>query len=216
MKTLKLTTLFIALAGFTHISAQAADMSVGLNIGSYGVGAQVSGLTSYHFIENDQIQWRAVVGGLSGDIDDDDEIELNDIDYRGDVDVFGVQLGADWYPFEQRGFFVSGGLAYFDHEFDLRSVPGSFDSKARLNTEIEHDSVAPYISVGWGNKIDSEPGFSFYAETGLLLPLNDADVTVSNPNGGLSAAYLAQEKNDIEDDLDGVQLLFNLGVSYHF
>ncbi len=228
MNVLKKTAISLSvLSVMSFGSAQAAvGMTGGGAFGTNGAGAYLSGGTGFELGEGKALQWRVVLSGLS--FDDEEDFEINDIDYDGDIDVFGAQFGLDWYPFKSNDFFFSGGINYFDREFDLRSdressfkIGGQRVTGAQgvtINTTIDHSSAAPYISVGWGNKHRKTRGFAFFAEIGAQTPLDDSEVSVtaSGNNGIVSQAALDAERKDIEDDLDGVQLLANIGFGYHF
>ncbi|MGH1428127.1 MAG: hypothetical protein ACRBEE_09310 [Arenicella sp.] len=229
MNGLKNTLVSTALLGMLLGSSVQAEtgITVGGAVGTNGIGGYFSGETGWELGEDKPLQWRLVFGGISVD-DVENDLEINDIEYDGDVDMFGAQFGLDWYPFTSSSFFVSSGISYFDREYDLRSdrndsftVGGQRVTRAdgvRINTNIDHSSAAPYVSVGWGNKRQQKRGFAFFAELGVLAPLDDADVSVtaSGNNGIVSQAALNQERQDIQDDLDDLQLLANFGVGYHF
>ncbi len=212
-----------AILSFSAVSH--AEVSVGHAVGTYGFGAYVSGDTGWHFTGKDQIQWRAVIGGGELEVD---KVEIDDVKYEGDVDLFGTQVGLDWFPFESNQFFVSGGAAYFDREYELNSranknftVGNQFVSASdgvRLDTDIDHSSFAPYVSVGWGNKHKGRRGLSYFAEVGVLFPLDDADVNtrVSGNTSVVSAADIRKHERDVEDDINGPQLNATIGIGYRF
>ena len=57
-----------------------------------------------------------------------------------------------------------------------------------------------------------------FAELGLLAPLSDADVNV-RVNGNqaqVSDTDLQLEQTQIEDDLDGIDVLATFGIGYRF
>lgn len=209
-----------------------AQYSLGLSIGSQGVGASVAGKTPWSLKEGDQIQWRLVVSSADIDFDSDDDIELSDIDYNdGSLSMFGVQTGLDWYP-ASHGWadevFISAGLMYSDLDLDANADlsknfsvgnaavrPGDID---KLNAKVEHSGVRPYVSLGWGNKLSAKRGFDFHTEIGVTFPTSDADVkiTANDPSGFLSAADLAAERKDLEDDFSGPVAFFSAAVTYQF
>jgi len=223
-------TLVLALLssqnGFTE---ESPNYSLGATLGSTGIGLTASSTTDWHWTQGDQIQWRLVISGLSDNNNDD--IEFNSTDYvKGDISLFNVQAGVDWYPFHGWAdkVFLSGGLMYTDFEFDgvadnrkSFSVGGKRVNQGditSLRTEVEQDGFAPYISVGWGNKLQDKRGFDFQAEIGLVMPTSDPDVKVTavDPGNFLTAKNLADERREIEDDLDGIGAFVMASVVYHF
>jgi len=205
------------------------NYTVGTVIGTAGLGASFSGKSSMHFVDGDQIQWRLMLGGMAAD--DFDEAEFNDIEYEdSDFSAYTLQVGFDWYPFQgwAEPVFVSAGLLYSEAEFDGKAdtdqsftvgntvvIPGDITA---LTTEVEQDGVSPYFSIGWGNKISGKRGFSFQTEIGVAIPTSDADVELraEDPNSFLSAADLAREEKDIEEDVNGPSGFFSFSLTYQF
>lgn len=209
---------------------QTAEYSIGAGLNTLGLGISISGDTGWHFKDGDQVQWRAVLAGI--DADDIDDFEIDDIDYdNGELKTIGLQCGLDWYPYQQgwaKQVFFSTGILYTDIELNgtadnnktiyvgaQRVNPGDITS---LTTTIEDTDIAPYISLGWGNKITGSRGFRFHAELGLTPSTSDADVKVIavDPSNILSSADLAKEKREIEDDIDGVSAFAAVNLAYHF
>ncbi len=233
LKASLVTAITLSSAAFAeeHRGAD-AQYSGGITLGILGVGANLSGMTNWSLTDKDQIQWRAHISGLDADFDDGDDLDLAGIDYEdGNYSLFSLQAGLDWYPFASGWadeVFFSGGLLFVDSEFsakadmdksfkvgDTRVNPGDIDA---LQTDIESRQLMPYLSLGWGNKLDGERGFDFQAEIGVAIPTRDADVdlTARDPASFLSAADLRKEEDDIEDDIEGLAAFGTLSVSYHF
>ena len=222
----------LAMALSLPVMAQTADennYSIGFGLNSYGLGVFGSAKTDWHLTDGDQIQIRAGLYGFDGD--DIEDLDVNGIEYEGDISAGALTAGIDWFPFEGRfveQIFFSTGLQFFDMDSDLTSdEKGDFtvgdqnvteESNTKIATTYEQSGVAPYLSVGWGNRISSNSNWAFSAELGLSQPLSDADVTVTELNGGtvISQANLDKERMEIEDDLNGVQAFVSLGVSYRF
>jgi len=217
---------------FTFADEQEAQYATALTLGSTGIGLEFSSTTNLSFTDNDHIQWRIGISGADADFDRGDDVEIAGIDYEGNIQWGEARAGLDWFPSNSgwsEKVFISSGLMYSNGEFDATADgtkgfsvggtqvnPGDITS---FRTEIENQQVMPYVSVGWGNKITGESGFDFQAELGIRVPTSDADVTVSaiDPGNVLSAAALAAEKRDIENDinqdLDGFA---SIALSYHF
>lgn len=211
-------------------SRDVAEYSISVGLNSIGIGISTSGNTGWHIKEGDQIQWRAVIAGI--DADDVDNIEFDDVEYEnGELKTMGFQFGLDWYPYQQgwaKQVFFSTGLLYADIEvngtaetnksFNIGGQqvnPGDITS---LTTSLDDTDIAPYLSVGWGNKLTGRRGFKFHAELGITPSTSNADVklTAVDPGNVLSAANLAKEKRDIEDDANGVAAFAAANVAYHF
>lgn len=205
-------------------TAHATELTAGFNIGVLGTGAYVSGDTGWSMNDQDKIRWRASFSGLDTDVKNE---RFSDNKYSGDIKSSGVQVGLDWYPFSNQ-FFVSGGAASFDREYDLKITPQKdftignqrvlVSDNVSLKTKLDHSTIAPYLSVGWGNRHSVDSGFAIFGEVGVMFPSDDADVsfTLNDVNGVVSADNLALEKRDFEDDINKTQLLATIGIGYHF
>jgi len=205
--------------------------SGGLSLGIFGLGLNLSKKTDLSFTDSDQIQWRVGINGL--EIDNVDDVDLSDIDYNDtDISMLTLQAGIDWFPYSQgwaEEIFFSTGLLYSDFNIsgnaDLSknfSVGGQTVTSGDINSlesEIDDAQILPYISFGWGNKISGKPGFDFQTEVGMAIPTRhaDANVSVSDPGNFLSAASIAKEEQELEDDVfDGIRGFVSASVSYQF
>lgn len=226
MKILTTTTALAALLLLTT-SANSADYAAGIGFGT-GPGVNFALKNKIHFRDDDQVQTRFDIYGFG--VDDADDMELEDIDYKGDLDISTAKATMDWYPFSggAKKVFFSGGLAYsnfeidgeakLDKSFNVGSTqvnPGDIQS---LTLDIDHNPVSPYLGVGWGNRIGEDSGFSFMVELGVAMPLSDADVSLTSEDsaGVISAADLKAEQDQIEDELDGLAAIGSIALTYHF
>ncbi|WP_245555312.1 hypothetical protein [Hahella ganghwensis] len=209
--------------------AHSAEHSVGGRLGSQGIGASYTVKQDWTLVDGDQLQLRFLVMGV--DVNDVDDLELNGRDYKGDVSAYSLQGGVDWYPFSGKytdNFFFSTGLTYFDHDIEGTSkdylstnIGDTSVTKAdrvKLNAEIEQSSIAPYLSMGWGNRIREEGGLSFQAELGVMAPFSDADVKLNatDPSNRLSVQNIDRERQKIEDDIGNVFGFVSVAVTYQF
>lgn len=210
--------------------AQSEPLSLAATMGSTGVGVSASGLMPWQFSMHDQLQWRLALSGANFDEGFDEEI--NDIEYETiDLSLAAVQIGADWYGFSdgwKRQLFVSAGLMYWDLDMtaeadtsrpmNLGGLPLAKDSLASLTSDIDGNFALPYISVGWGNRLDGEGGFHFFTELGLAAPTGrvDAEVSANDPNGLVTPEDLRREAEEIEDELNKVQGFVTVALTYQF
>lgn len=208
-------------------TSQASDYSAGAIIGT-GIGATVSFKNDFSLREGDQIQTRLSISGMG--FDDADDMQFSDNDYEGDFSVSQTRATVNWYPFSgaARKVYFSTGVDYSTLDIDATSesdkdgkIGGTSYAAAdnvRLDLDIEHNPVSPYIGVGWGDRIGVDSGFSFVVEAGVAVPTSDADVSLSvtDANGLITAADIAKEKKQIEDNFNGVIASASVGVTYHF
>lgn len=147
-------------------------------------------------------------------------------DYRLDLSSFAAMI--DWHPGES-GFRLSAGLLHNGKESDneMRSIayPNYLIEQqgytaaelAGLTDRIDSDSTAPYLGIGWRNKVDERGGFSFSAEAGLLFQGSSTSRLSSQSNLINDQNYL-QEDGGLDGILDNVEIypVLNLGISYTY
>lgn len=206
----------------------AANHSAGLTLGTQGAGASYSTLLPWHLTSNDQLQLRVQLAGMELDPDD---IEVSEIDYeQPEFNSYSAQLGLDWYPFESWAdeVFVSGGIIWqrtdiegnadVDSPLNVGGQRLAANSLESLRLDANQQGVNPYLSVGWGNRLETAPGFDFMVELGLFFPVRDADVSMvaADPNHALNAGSLMRERQEVEDKLEDVQGMAMITAAYHF
>ncbi|MGB0867654.1 MAG: hypothetical protein ACPGSC_14175, partial [Granulosicoccaceae bacterium] len=81
---------------------------------------------------------------------------------------------------------------------------------------IDQSAVAPYLGIGWGNKLAGKSGLSFFAELGVMKPLDDAKVSLTSTSDSVTQADINKEKREIEDAFNEARLTAALGLSYRF
>jgi len=141
------------------------------------------------------------------------DAEFEDIDYSVDVDLLNPLLLLDWYPFGG-SFRLSGGVLFNQSDIDLRATPsepvqigGTTYTPAEVGTlrgQSDFNPIAPYVGIGWGNAVGRsrrlglamDLGVAFIGSPGVNLSANG--LLASDPT---FKAHLAQEEEDIEDDL---------------
>ncbi len=204
--------------------------AAGIDLGAFGLGVSFNVLTRLSLIEDDQIQWRSSLSGLS--VEDADYDDINGIDYEDiDLSLVALKTGLDWYPYRggwANEIFFSAGILYSDSDFhgaadtsksftvgDVTVNPGDIES---LKTDIQYSGVLPYISVGWGSKLTPRKGWDFQAEVGLAYQLSNTRVNVraSDPDGYLSDEDISAEESGIEDDIGNLRPFATITLSYLF
>jgi hypothetical protein len=230
---------YLSLA-FTYQAANAEEIlsdnsvrySGGVSMTTVGLGLSLSSLTSWSLIAGDQVQWRFIASHIDSDFDGNDDVELGGTDYEdGDFSVFSFRGGVDWYPLNKSWtdeVFLSSGFMFIDGELEgsadnsknfsvgnIQVTPGDITS---LKTSIEHTSIRPYLSLGWGNKITSDGGFDFQAEIGFSLLTSDPKVKLLavDPGDFLTQSALAAEKKEIEEDFKKIVGFATATISYQF
>lgn len=199
--------------------------AVGANLNNFGLGL------SYTYKLNDQLHIRSTLSGLTFN---EGDIEYSDIDYEGDLDSQAASVSLNWYPMSEgwkRRVYISGGLSTSKQDFEGKATAKigetlniggsqvSANSLQDLSLSIENETdIAPFLSIGWGNKIAGERGFAFNGELGVIF-LDDSSVNLTSaPSGAIPVTALERERQDIidEDAFGGTAGFVSIGLSYHF
>ena len=201
------------------MQAQAAVIGVGVTgkVGTTGVGGDVT----VPLVSN----WLNLRGGYN-------LIELRpsttqgDIAYKADVHLESVPILLDLHPFHG-GFRITGGVFYNRNEIDLSSVVdastvglGAGAGTANLNANVGwSDDFAPYLGIGWGNAADDNTldlpiAVGFSLDIGAFYQ-GSPDVILTESTGSVSAADLAIEAQQIEDDLSDLKFFPVVTVGIH-
>jgi len=201
-------------------SATFEDWAVGVKAGTLGLGGEVvTDLLPYLNLRG-SVQWM----DLSLNLD------LEDIEYNVDLDFLNPMLVVDWYPFHG-SFRLSGGILFNGIEPALSGAPtesveigGQTYTPAEVGTlrgELEFGDVAPYVGIGWGNALSHDGRLRLALDLGVAF-VGSPDVNLS-ATGTLASneefqRNLAQEEQDIEDDLEPFQFypVLALSLTYRF
>lgn len=161
----------------------------------------------------------------------DNEVDVDDINYDGDLDFSGLGAFVDVHPFGG-SFFVSGGAYVGDKTFDFSAtsttavdIGGVVFTPAeygRLEGNTSWDDVAPFLGVGFDNTFTGSGNWGFSIVGGAAL-FGSGDVSLQSVGGTLSndpllTAELDAEIAEIEQEIEDYELypIVQLGLSYRF
>lgn len=150
-----------------------------------------------------------------------------DIKYKSDVHLESVPILLDLHPFHGN-FRVTGGVFYNKNELDLSSVVdastiglgGSGSGTATVNANVDwSNEFSPYLGIGWGNAADDNTldlpiAIGFSLDIGAYYQ-GSPNVILTESSGTVSAADLAAEAAQIEDDLSGFKFFPVVTVGVH-
>ncbi|MBM4155525.1 MAG: hypothetical protein FJ221_10930 [Lentisphaerae bacterium] len=193
--------------------------AVGLRLGTLGLGAEYAvGLGDY-------VNLRAVghLGGFSvwGD--------FSDVEYDVAVDFRNIGLILDFHV-AQGGFRWSAGVFYNGNEYEGTATPtanteigGMTFTPRQIGTirgDADTDELAYYAGIGFGNPVSRDGRWTVTLDLGVYILASDptmdltADGTASsNP---IFQAQLAEEADDVGDDLPRWWPVIAFGISYRF
>ena len=208
------------------------SVGVGVTAGTLGPGLT---LTVPVF---DVLNVRAIGSGLAFDIDveidDEDGIPNNELEFDGDITIGAVGGLLDYHPF-RNGFRASVGVLYAFNEFEGTAVcdqvtcevggqPAVVAQGDRLRGEVDYSGVAPYVGIGWGNAVDEAGRWSFSFDIGAMFTGSpDVSVRCTQVSAGGAAQALCdqqadEEENELEDELGDFDVypVVSIGFAYKF
>jgi hypothetical protein len=206
-----------AFAALASMGANAADFSLGGRLGLSGAGVEASARFSQH------VSVRAHVTGLKYSLD----YEYDGIEYEIEPNLTIGSLLLDVHPMGGLFRVTLGGAAY-NGKFNISATPSPGYSYqignntytntqiGTLNGEIEYQKVVPYVGVGWDFGARKSSGFGVTVDLGVFFRGKPDDVTLTTTGGVVSAANLALEADNIEDDTAGYHPSLAVGLYYRF
>jgi len=152
------------------------------------------------------------------------------IKYKGDIHLETVPILLDIHPFNGH-FRITGGVFHNRNEMDLSSTVDAstfignapVGSTATVNANISWSKdFAPYLGIGYGNaasadSLDLPVDIGFALDVGFFYQ-EGPDVVVTESTGTVSAANLAAEAVQIEEDMSEFKLfpVITLGIYLRF
>jgi hypothetical protein len=218
-----LIRMSVALAATIPIAVQAQDTSSGLTAsvtgGTLGVGPEVA----FRPIDAVGVRASATFFGISHDVD------VDDINYMGDLKLSSWGATADLYPFES-AFRLSAGLRSSRNRIDLLASPTQAvsiggmtytpDEIGTIAGELRARKVAPTFTLGLAR--NRRTGVAWSLDAGIMLhgePRTErlwaTGLLADNP---FFQDDLAREREEIEDEIDNYKIfpIVQLAVGYTF
>ena len=199
-------------------------LGIGVKAGTLGAGIELSA----SIINNTRLR-----GGFNY-LPYSFDSTISDIDYDFETEFNSFSVMLDWHPLGN-SFFLSGG-AYFNNNSISVSGTVSNDSigssspqlraltsLVSISGDVEFAPVAPYAGLGWRSN-NSDSGWGIALDLGVLFQ-GAPDVTNLRLNAPVDVnhfaevqEFLADQKKEIEDDLDSFQFypVASLMLIYHF
>lgn len=199
----------------TATPASAADMGISGHVGTLGAGLDLA------YGVSDNLVGRVGFNKLTISEDFTEE----DIDYSADLELESVHALADWHVFGG-GFRVTGGVVFNGNAFSGDATVESGDqvgdatatSDGRLALDVEYDDVAPYVGIGWGNRVRGWSKVSFSIDAGVMAQ-GSADVNITNDGvSGVTESDIEEEEREVEDELENFELypVISASIVYRF
>jgi hypothetical protein len=237
---------FAGLACLSMVCVQNASASDDM-FSEYAVTGELStrglGLNATTNITS-QLNGRLSLAGFTYSMDQD----LDDISYESDLTLTTVGGLVDWHPFSG-GLRLSTGLFLNFNGIEASAAPSSTSSYSfnnvsyngslidSVSADIEFNTLAPYLGIGWGNPIQKDSNWFFHSDIGVLFTgkpsvslsaaTNSTNILAASADAAAAATLtseinsnVAAAQSDIEDDdaLTYFQYypVISLGLSYRF
>lgn len=190
------TSLAILAAAFAVASPAAAQVAVGVNAGTPGLGVQAATQI------NESLVLRGALDGMSLSRDE----TYSDIAYSGKAKLLTGGVFADLHP-GGGAFFVSGGAYVGKRKLDLRATPTTNveigdvtytpAQVGRLTGEAKLSNLQPFLGLGFDNTFVGDRSWGFRALAGVAFS-KAPKVKLEASGGTLSgnAAFLAELRKE--------------------
>lgn len=202
-------------------SSQSVDMSVGVRVGTLGVGVEANKLISSH------------VGARVGFnvFSKNTTREEDDISFDAKVKLHSFTALIDVYPSARGSFHLTGGIITNPLEFTGVGVPtgsgyeidGTTYTAAQvgtLNASGEFPSVLPYVGLGFGTPANSNKGVKFVFDIGAGIGQPTLALKATNPmNNAQLAAHVENQRIKTQDDIRKYLKVFpsvTIGLAFAF
>jgi len=195
--------------------AEAGDrVGIGVKFGTLGFGVDITGRI------NDLFSVRASFNGANAN----DTHDESGIDYDTEVDFGASGLLLDLHPF-RNNFRLTAGWMKNRTGADLLAVPAenitigdTVYTPAEAGTisgDISFKDSAGYVGFGYGSAARKPGRVRFLLDVGALLQ-GKAEATLTSSSGLVSPDDLAQEEQELEDDLDNLSFypVVAVGISF--
>lgn len=210
-----------AVLGAQASSSKGVDMSVGVRVGTLGVGVEANKLITSH------------VGARVGFnvFSKNTTREEDDITFDAKVKLHSFTALLDLYPSARGSFHLTGGIITNPLEFTGVGVPngsgyeidGTTYTAAQvgnLNASGEFPSVLPYVGLGFGTPANSKKGVKFVFDIGAGIGQPTLNLKATNPmNNAQLAAHVENQRVKTQEDIRKYLKVYpsvTLGLAFAF
>jgi len=192
---------------FGSMFSYANETSLGLSVGTAGLGVEVSKALSPSIVT------RFYLSGYTFEVD----IEEDGIDYTADLSFSNFAAIIDWHPWHN-GFHLSSGLVNNGNRFEMSAEQAdnyeigdtTYSGTLSLQATVKFRRVSPYVGFGWNNAATGRDGLAWSTEIGVILqgePIVKLSATGTNITASGSSNTIDVTSNgDFQDDLKAEQV----------
>jgi hypothetical protein len=202
-------------------SSGASSTSIGLRVGTLGVGLELSHLFGDHI--------GARIGGNMFSLNRNQT--QGDLAYEVKAKLQSFTGLLDWYPARRGAFHISAGAISSPLSLDGVGVPaadGSFKFNRTtytssqvgiLTATAKYPSVLPYVGIGFGTPASKSHGVGLLLDVGAAIGKSTVQIQSSNAaNVPGMQANLNVEQNKAQDTANKIPVwpAVSLGLTYRF
>ena len=135
-----------------------------------------------------------------------------------DLNNSNLSLLADWFPSNNSGWRLTGGLQTGSNKITLSAKPtgsvtigGNTYNNVNFSAALDLGSTAPYLGLGYSTRESKGSGLTFFNDIGVRF--GTAKVNLSESTGAVSQADLNAEKVKIENKVKSLRYYPVVGFS---
>jgi len=222
-KSLFILTVTVMSCGVLSTQVYAEGSAISARFGTLGAGLE------YERSFTDSFNGRLGFNTFNFDKD----FDASGIDYEGELDFSNVTALIDYHPGGVK-FRITSGIAYNGNSinaigspangnFNLNGVTYTAAEVGTLSGDIEFDSIAPYLGIGYGNAAKVSGSWGFNIDLGVLFsgaPKANLQVDCGTAVPTMICNQIQSDANQeavaFEEDLDDFEVypVITLGISY--
>ena len=140
-----------------------------------------------------------------------------------DVKISNLSLLADWFPSDNSGWRLTGGIQSGTNKLTLSgtqngtvNIGGTNYTNVKASATVDLGNTAPYIGFGYSTRSNKEDGFTFFNDVGIRI--GRPQFTLTESTGQASQADLDAEKARIENKIKVLKYypVVSLGLGYRW
>jgi len=180
-------------------NAMATEYSVGLKLGTMGVGVELNKPL------NTALDLRLGLNYIEAQVN---SFKVGSIEYDVEVNATAFHAVLDWYPKQNKKFYLSGGFLFNNEninpeptpDFVFHGIPiGQALDRYGVNLKVDYGNTAPYIGIGYRNKTLNNKGWYYTAELGFAyLGRPQIEFNITDKATGKTPSEIPQEELDKE------------------
>lgn len=215
------------------MSAALMTSACSLNPHNWGLGGTV-GTTGITTEAKAAVSSQVVLRGSIGTLPVSRDETFDDVDYEADLNMTTYGGFVDFYPFQNNGFNITGGVYGGGKSVDLVGTPGPATTVdiggttytgAQIGTlrgTIDYADAAPFVGLGYDGFMNHNKLWSFNARAGVMF-VGKPEVNLDAEGGLVSnlpsvQAELQNEAANLQDEIDKYKYypVVSVGVTRRF